>query len=52
MAELEQERAAVSEIEKCDQKALAEVKSSIADYAYVFTDMITFPKPHVSPGPS
>ncbi|PVG03274.1 hypothetical protein CPB86DRAFT_779615 [Serendipita vermifera] len=33
MAELEQERAAVSEIEKCDPKALAEVKSSIADYA-------------------
>lgn len=35
MAELERERAAVLEIEKCDQKALAEVKSTIADYAYV-----------------
>jgi len=33
MAELERERAAVVEIEKCDPKALAEVKSSIADNA-------------------
>lgn len=32
MAELERERVAVEEIEKCDQKALAEVKSTIADY--------------------
>jgi len=32
MTELERERAAVEEIEKCDQKALAEVKSTIADY--------------------
>lgn len=33
MAELERERAAVEEIEKCDPKELAEVKSSIADNA-------------------
>jgi kinetochore protein Spc7/SPC105 len=33
MAELERERAAVVEIDKCDPKALAEVKSSIADNA-------------------
>lgn len=40
MAELERERAAVVEIEKCDQKALAEVKSTIVDYASVLVSSL------------